>query len=107
MVKAAAWADAPENRADLADLLADPSLVGAPQAALRLSLAGDGVAAGAFEDPNYIIFHQDDANRPAVQQAEWFLGHMARWGQIPAGMDVSAIARRVYRPDLYEAALKA
>lgn len=106
MVKAAAWADVRENRPALAALLADAALVGAPEAALSLALLGGGAPElHAFDDPDYIVFHRGGANRPLVEHAEWFLSHMARWRQLPAGSDTAAAARRTYRPDLYEAAL--
>lgn len=99
MERAAAWADARENRAELAALLAD--FTGAPEAALRLSLvAPGGDAPGPFDDPDYIVFHREGANRPVAGHARWFLGQMARWGQVPAGAEAEA----VYRPDLYDRA---
>jgi ABC-type nitrate/sulfonate/bicarbonate transport system substrate-binding protein len=102
MVKAAEWADARENRAELAALLAEA--IGAPEAALRLSLLGPGGdAPDAFDDPDYIIFHRGDANRPSPEHARWFVDQMARWGQVGEGAE----AGRVYRPDLYARALKA
>ena len=102
MERAAAWADARENRAELAALLA--GFIGAPEAALRLSLVGpDGDAPEAFKDPDYIIFHREGANRPVAGHARWFLGQMARWGQVPAAAEAEA----VYRPDLYDLALRA
>lgn len=100
MERAAAWADARENRAELASLLAD--FIGAPEAALRLSLLG-GDAPGPFDDPDYIIFHREGANRPVAGHARWFLAQMARWGQVPAGVEAGA----VYRPDLFDLALRA
>lgn len=106
IVRGAAWAE--ENRADLARLLADPAVVGAPEAAMRLFLLGGGAPElHAFDDPDYIVFHRGEANRPLVEHAEWFLAHMARWGQVPPGLDTAAAARRAYRPDLYDAAFKA
>ncbi|WP_374469398.1 CmpA/NrtA family ABC transporter substrate-binding protein [Phenylobacterium sp.] len=105
--RAAAWADPPENRLALGRLLADPAVVDAPEAAMRLFLLGAGASGGhAFDDPDYIIFHRDGANRPLVEHADWFFDQMARWGQLPAGASREA-ARRAYRPELYDAALDA
>lgn len=99
MERAAAWADAPDNRAELAALLAD--FTGAPEAALRLSLVAGGDPPGPFDDPDYIIFHREGANRPVAGHARWFLAQMARWGQVAQGDEAGA----VYRPDLYDRAL--
>jgi len=105
MIRAAEWADQAENRGELAALLAQPEWIGAPEAALRLSLLGPGSdAPDAFDDPDYIIFHRDGANRPSPEHARWFLDQMARWGQLTGEAEG---ADRVYRPDLYERAFKA
>jgi hypothetical protein len=41
---------------------------------------------------------------PFVSQAQWFLAQMRRWDLI-GEIDGAALAARVYRPDLYRAAL--
>lgn len=108
MVKAAAWADERANRPALATLLARPEWVDAPEAVMNLFLSGPGAPAPhPFDDPDYIVFHRGGANRPDLRHAHWFLEQMARWGQLPAGVDIAAIAARVYRPDLYDAAFAA
>jgi NitT/TauT family transport system ATP-binding protein/nitrate/nitrite transport system substrate-binding protein len=91
LVAAAAWADAPENRDELASLLAQPAYVGAPKAVIAASLAD-------------IVFSRDGAGVPRLEHAEWFLEQMLRWGQIDSKIDRAATAAEVYRPDLFEAA---
>jgi ABC-type nitrate/sulfonate/bicarbonate transport system substrate-binding protein len=100
MARAAAWADAGENRGELAALLA--GYIDAPESALRLSLVGpDGEEPAAFRDPDYIIFHREGANRPLLTHERWFISQMARWKQLPPEPEVGPI----YRPDLFDAAL--
>jgi len=93
LIRAAAWADAPGNRAELAALLAQPAYVGAEAAVIEASL-GD------------IVFHADGANAPLPAHAAWLLSQMMRWGQVPAATHIPAVAAQVYRPDLYDAAAR-
>src|SRR5690606_21917915 len=94
LIAAAAWADAPENRGQLAALLARPEYVGAPQELIARSLRD-------------IVFFADFANFPWPSHAAWCLSQMLRWGQIERGVDVAAVAAQVYRPDLYRIAATA
>jgi ABC-type nitrate/sulfonate/bicarbonate transport system substrate-binding protein len=94
VMRGAAWADAPENRETLVDLLARPDRVGAPPAAIARALDSE------------IVFHREAAGLPRREHGLWFLSQMIRWGQIGADHDLQALVDRVYRPDLYrEAAL--
>lgn len=88
LIAAAAWADEPENRPALARLLARPEYVDAPEEQVARSL-GD------------IVYHRNYAGFPWPSHAAWFLSQMLRWGQIERGVDVAAVAARVYRPDLF------
>lgn len=106
---AAAWADAPDNRAELAALLAQPAYVNAPEAVVRLSLVGPmPYAAGdpAADSRDYIVYHRNCASFPWRSHAVWFATQMARWGQVSEDVDFSAAAA-VYRPDLFREAAAA
>jgi ABC-type nitrate/sulfonate/bicarbonate transport system substrate-binding protein len=94
LVRAALWADEPENRGALAEMLARPEYVGAPVADLRRAL-------GQPEEGFALRFHAEDADYPRRLHALWLLSQMRRWGQIDDKVDVQAVADRVYRPDLY------
>ena len=91
LIRAAAWADAAQNRRELAEILAKPYYVGADA----------GVIGGSFAD---MVFHADGANAPAPVHAAWLLSQMMRWGHVASDVDIPALARRVYRPDLFQAA---
>jgi nitrate/nitrite transport system substrate-binding protein len=109
MLHAAAWADRPENRAELAALLARPEHVGAPETAIRQSLIGaPPIAAGEppGEGGDYIVFHRYAANFPWRSHAQWFLSQMIRWGQAPRDASF-ARAAAVYEPALYRQAAAA
>jgi NitT/TauT family transport system ATP-binding protein/nitrate/nitrite transport system substrate-binding protein len=93
LIRAALWADEPDNRDALAKMLARPEYVGAPVAELRRAL----VEPEAFA----LRFHAEDAGYPRRLHALWLLSQMRRWGQIDESVDVYAAAEQVYRPDLY------
>jgi hypothetical protein len=95
LIRAAVWADAPENEAELAELLARPDYVGAPAVALGRALAK--------ANPFGLRFHAGGAGRPRPEHALWLFGQMRRWGQVGRGGADTAAA--VYRPDLYAKAL--
>lgn len=86
LLAACRWADAPENREELVDILSLPTYLNAPFEAVRAGLAR-------------ICFHGDMPNRPDPAQALWYLDQMDRWGQLPAGLDKAALAADVYRPE--------
>ncbi|MBW8812916.1 MAG: ABC transporter substrate-binding protein [Caulobacterales bacterium] len=94
LLKAAAWADAPENRAELAAILAQPHYVDASAAVIEASLGG-------------MVFHAEGASAPAPIHAAWLAAQMMRWGHISADVDLAGLAQRVYRPDLYATAATA
>lgn len=89
LLRGAAWAEA--NRNALAVLLAEPRYVGATAHVIAPSLAD-------------MIFHAGKANAPDPAHAAWLLAQMGRWGHLPPAADAAAIAARVYRRDLYDAA---
>ncbi|WP_257839216.1 ABC transporter substrate-binding protein [Phenylobacterium sp. J426] len=80
--RAAAWCAAGENRASLADLLAE-----------RLDQPAEVILPG--------LTHIDFAADPAEPgEASDLLAHMRRWGHAPADLDGDALARAVFRGDL-------
>ena len=94
VMRGAAWADEPENRETLTELLALPDRIDAAPATIARALRSE------------IAFHRDAAGLPRREHGLWFLSQMTRWGQLGAEHDLQALVDRVYRPDLYrEAAL--
>ncbi|MDR7229676.1 NitT/TauT family transport system ATP-binding protein/nitrate/nitrite transport system substrate-binding protein [Caulobacter sp. BE264] len=92
VMRAAAWADAPENREALVELLARPEWIGAAPETIARALRGE------------IVFHRDGAGLPRPEHGLWFASQMVRWGQVESGVDLAALVHSVYRPDLYRAA---
>jgi two-component system, oxyanion-binding sensor len=107
LLRAAAWADAPDNRAGLATILAKPEYVDAPEQVIAQSLVGSppysAVTPGSAS-LDYLIYHRYAASFPWRSHALWFLSQMLRWGQIGPEIDLAAVAAAVYRPDLFRLA---
>jgi nitrate/nitrite transport system substrate-binding protein len=89
LLQAAQWADAPENRGDVAAILAQPGHVNVPPAVAERTLADLGV------------FHRHAANFPWRSQALWTLVQMRRWSQWRGAEDPVQVAEQVFRADLY------
>jgi NitT/TauT family transport system ATP-binding protein/nitrate/nitrite transport system substrate-binding protein len=94
LLRAAAWADAPRNRAELVAMLAHPNRVAADPAVIAASLVD-------------IVYAADGASAPQPIHAAWMLSQMMRWGHVAREADVARVAARVYRPDLHAAAAAA
>jgi NitT/TauT family transport system ATP-binding protein/nitrate/nitrite transport system substrate-binding protein len=92
LMRAAAWADAPQHHQTLVELLARPEWVGAPPEAIARALKTE------------IVFHRDGAGLPRPEHGLWFASQMVRWGQADSDADLGALVTRVYRPHLYRAA---
>ncbi len=109
LLEAAAWADAAANREELAQLLAAEHYVGVPADVIAAALAGDialGAGGATVRLPDFHVFHRYAANFPWVSHGIWFLTQMRRCGQLAAPVDLTAVARAVYRPDLYRQAAR-
>ncbi|MEI9987662.1 MAG: CmpA/NrtA family ABC transporter substrate-binding protein [Aliidongia sp.] len=99
LLRAAQRCDDPAEAPVLAELLAQQRYIGVPADAIAASLAG-GLAGGS-------VFFAQAATYPWRSHARWFLGQMARWGEVPAALDQDAAALRIYRPDLHAEAARA
>jgi nitrate/nitrite transport system substrate-binding protein len=105
LLEAAVEVDAPERKLEVAHVLAGESFVDAPVDALRSSLDGPRASASQEEAPCAApIFHRNAATHPWVSHGAWLLTQMLRWDYIEKAIDVRALARRVYRPDLHREA---
>jgi NitT/TauT family transport system ATP-binding protein/nitrate/nitrite transport system substrate-binding protein len=98
LYRAARFCYAPANATYVASLLSRRAWLAVDSHAILSSLPG---TAGR----NQSRFHGSAATYPWRSQALWFLTEMTRWGLIDPGLPLGAIAERVYRPDLYAAAL--
>jgi two-component system, oxyanion-binding sensor len=108
LVLACQWLDQPENRREAATILARPEYVGVSTETLLRPLTGNLARGGKEDDivdPDAVVFYRHDANFPWRSHAVWMITQMIRWGQAREPFDILALAERVYRPDLYRAAV--
>jgi NitT/TauT family transport system ATP-binding protein len=98
------------NRGELTDILAAPNRVGVAPEVLRrtfdgrLKVAPDGATRTS---ERYLMVGRRGAARPDPVQAAWLYAQMVRWGQAPLSPALVAAANRVFRTELYDAALAA
>jgi two-component system, oxyanion-binding sensor len=107
--RAAEYAEQPQNRAEVARILAQPERLGVEADIIRRTLDGrlkispDGTMR---ESGRYLLVGRDQAARPDPVQAAWLYAQMARWGQTVMSAEGLKAAMAVFRADLYDAALK-
>ena len=68
----------------------------------RLKISPDGKVR---ESSRYLLVGREGAARPDPVQAAWLYAQMVRWGQARISPEAVKIAKAVFRPDLYDAAL--
>ncbi len=107
--QASDFIEAPGNQAEVANLLAKPDRIGVEAPVIlrtlrgRLSVARDG---DVRTHPDYMMVGRNGATRPDPVQAAWLYAQMARWGQTTLSKDKAALAMGVYRPDLFDQAVR-
>jgi two-component system, oxyanion-binding sensor len=106
--RAAEFAEMPDNRREVAQILSRPEYVGVDASVIlrtlegRLKIAADGTIR---EGDRYILFAREEASAPDPLQAAWLYAQMVRWRQTAMSREALKAAQDVFRPDLYEAAL--
>jgi NitT/TauT family transport system ATP-binding protein len=106
--RAAQFIEDPNNRAEAAGILARPERIGVSAEVIqrtldgRLKISPDGTMR---ESSRYLLVGREGAGRPDPRQAAWLYAQMVRWGQASISPEALAVAKGVFRPDLYDAAL--
>lgn len=110
--RACAWCAAPDNHAELAELLARPEIVGVAARVILRALTGRLLPerdAAPVAVPDFLGFHGTGAggpvNRPRAADGLWLAAQMLRWGQTRDTEAAFEAARRAFAPDLYDRAL--
>jgi NitT/TauT family transport system ATP-binding protein len=57
------------------------------------------------ESSRYLLVGREGAAKPDPVQAAWLYAQMVRWGQTSISPEALKVAKAVFRPDLYDAAL--
>jgi ABC-type nitrate/sulfonate/bicarbonate transport system substrate-binding protein len=104
--RAAQFIEAADNRSEVAAILGKAEHLGVDAEVIRRTLDGrlkvspDGKVR---ESSRYLLVGREGAARPDPVQAAWLYAQMVRWGQAPLSDQSLAVARGVFRPDLYDA----
>jgi two-component system, oxyanion-binding sensor len=107
--KASDFIDMPGNHAEVASVLARPDRIGVEADVImrtlqcRLPVTRNSAVRN---HPDYMLVGRNGATRPDPVQAAWLYAQMVRWGQTTLSKDNAASAMRVYRPDLFDEAVK-
>jgi len=107
LIEANQWADQPENRLEVARILAQKAYVDAPLDVVKMSMTGTfkyAKDAPPVLMPDFNVFYRYAATFPWRSQAAWYLIQMLRWGQIEHPIDIKKTAIEVYRTDIYREA---
>jgi nitrate/nitrite transport system substrate-binding protein len=94
VARAAAFADPHENRSKVAEMMAPREYLNQPLPVLQQVLLGryaDGL--GTIVERRDRIGFQ---SLPHESTAIWILSQLKRWGIVPAGLDITAVAREVF-----------
>lgn len=97
--RASRFCDAPDNAAYIASLLSRRRYLNLDSHAILATLPGGATAA------NGCVFFRGAATFPWRSHGLWFLSQMRRWSLIDDSIDLRTLAERVYKPDLYRAAM--
>lgn len=106
IAEAAEWCDEPANREELAAVLSAAPYLNLPARVITPALLGQfDCGHGRIENvPDFVVFHRDGANVPSSEKAAQLQDELRAAGILPA--DISPeLPRRLFREDLYRAAL--
>ena len=107
---AADFIENPANRGEVSRILGAPERIGVDPEVIqrtldgRLKISPDGTYR---ESGRYLLVGREGAAGPDPVQAAWLYAQMVRWGQAAYSPEALETAERVFRPDLYDAALGA
>lgn len=106
--RAADFIENPANRAEVSRILGAPERIGVDPEVIqrtldgRLKISPDGTFR---ESGRYLLVGREGAARPDPVQAAWLYAQMVRWGQAAYSPEALETAKKVFRSDLYDAAL--
>jgi two-component system, oxyanion-binding sensor len=106
LISAAQWADQPENRLAVVNLLVEARYIAAPIEAVRSGLIGQvrfGREPQPRSNPDFLVLHRYAANFPWLSQAQWFADALVEAGLAEKPTEVRQLG---FRPDLYVEAAK-
>ncbi len=95
------------GRQEIAAMLARPDRVSVDARLIQRTLVGElKIAVNETRaNPNYLILGEGGALRPDAVHAIWLYAQLLRWGQADSSMERAEEATRVFRADLFDAAI--
>ena len=106
-MEAQRWCDDMKNRSAMCSIVAGRQYINVPLNDILPRLTGKityDATRVVEKSPHIMKFWADDASFPWKSHDKWFLTENIRWGNIPAGTDISATVDKVNRSDIWRAA---
>jgi len=106
--EASLWLDDMNNRPEQCDIVSRDNYIKCPKNLILGRMLGDYDYGDGrkLQDPNYMIFSERNCNYPQPAYGKWWLTQFRRWGLVEGAPDYEGIAKKVFRPDIYEEAMK-
>jgi nitrate/nitrite transport system substrate-binding protein len=110
IMEAQMWCDKPENRKELAEIVAKKNWINCGVNDLLPRLKGE-INYGDGRPPkvdtiNMMTFWNRNASFPYKSHDKWFLAETRRWGFLPGGVDYDKVIAKVNRADMWREAAK-
>jgi nitrate/nitrite transport system substrate-binding protein len=110
ILEACRYLDLMENRPQVAELIAGPEYIDAPNQVIHDRFVGhyDNGNGRKWHDANAVKFFNDGkVNFPYLSDGMWFMTQFKRWGLLKSTPDYRAMASKVNRIDIYQQAAQA
>ncbi|RVU17762.1 CmpA/NrtA family ABC transporter substrate-binding protein [Methylobacterium oryzihabitans] len=109
VMEAQQWCDKPENRDELAGIVAKRQWINVPVGDVVKRMKGEfdyGDGRKVANSPHIMKYWADDASYPYKSHDLWFLTEDIRWGKFDPQTDTKALIEKVNREDLWRDAAK-
>jgi nitrate/nitrite transport system substrate-binding protein len=110
ILEACRYLDVMESRPQVAELIAGPDYINAPNQVIHDRFVGnyDNGNGRKWHDANAVKFFNDGkVNFPYLSDGMWFMTQFRRWGLLKSAPDYMAVASKVNRVDIYQQAAQA
>lgn len=109
VMEAQQWCDKPENRDELAGIVAKRQWINVPATDVVKRMKGEfdyGDGRKVSNSPHIMKYWADDASYPYKSHDLWFLTEDIRWGKFDPQTDTKALIEKVNREDIWREVAK-
>ncbi|KMO37341.1 bicarbonate-binding protein [Methylobacterium tarhaniae] len=109
VMEAQQWCDKPENRDELAGIVAKRQWINVPASDVVKRMKGEfdyGDGRKVANSPHIMKYWADDASYPYKSHDLWFLTEDIRWGKFDPQTDTKALIEKVNREDIWREVAK-